>query len=942
MKPLLYTKITSDHGPLTKNVSLADDGSIQKNAAAQLFRGHYKTESIADLREFAQQLEAATPSVAFCYGITDKPDGRIVCEDNLAENPGAIARTRNFFGLHRGPGILMLDNDNGQIFENTLAEYLRDYVGVLDGIDMLVRPSSSSNIYNSETGECLRSMVNQRAYAMVSDASYIPEIGKLIESQLWLSGNGYYDISSAGSLLKRCTVDTSVFQPERLDFVGGAVCTPPLEQRDMSCRFVEGYQIMLDVRYLPKITPQDEEKLRKLEQRAKAEVEDERKRIRAEWIDRRTADFVKRGANPDQARQAAQQAADTHTLCGDFLISLQSGTEITVAELLSDPDRYHGQRCHDPLEPAYRDDPRVAYISLKNGARPYIYSHAHGGCRYALKRPTKTIQILTGESARCTDEISRYLSEQGEIYERGQVILDVQQNGQTRILSTAGIKYLAGSMCNLVRYDQKSKQLKATDLTDNIAQLILSRGGHGTIRKLTGVISAPTMTQEGRIVSAPGYDEPTGLLLLIESETHLPTINKRPSATAIHNAFDELWFPFKDFPFDGDISRSCLLSGILTAVVRHCLPTAPGFGFDAPTQGSGKTKLAQCVAALGTGRVEPLFSPPTEDDETRKKITTALVKGRSVVIFDNMETQLKSPVLSAFLTSHRWSDRILGGNTEIEADNRMLVLITGNNLAPVGDIVRRLLTIRIDPQLEASEVWKREFSIDPLDYIIRNRQRLVAATLTILSGYIAAGRPKIVSGRLASFEQWDDLVRQPVAWLSQQGIPGLCDPTTRLAEAAAADPDALRLASLAQQWHGIYGTAAQPLNQVIDCSALEDVLKEVATDRGGRLNARMLAAYLRQRLGKIVSGFRFERTDGRSNTSLWRVVAPETSGGGFDGFGGPVLAHSANDVININNKNTPATETDPSKPPNPPRSPKSQPPEAVLEHSDALDFITFD
>jgi hypothetical protein len=344
---------------------------------------------------------------------------------------------------------------------------------------------------------------------------------------------------------------------------------------------------------------------------------------------------------------------------------------------------------------------------------------------------------------------------------------------------------------------------------------------------------------------------------------------------------------------------------------------------DAPTPASGKTKLAQCIAALGTGRVEPLLPPPTEDEETRKKIATALAKGKSVVIFDNIETQLKSPVLAAFLTSHRWSDRLLGGNTEIEADNRMLVLITGNNLAPVGDIVRRLLTIRIDPQLEASEVWKREFAVDPLDYIVRNRQRLVAAALTLLSGYIAAGRPKAAAGRLASFEQWDDLVRQTVVWLSRQGIAGLCDPTARLAEAAATDPDALRLASLAQQWHGQYGSTAQPLNQVIGSSNLADVLKEVAADSRGLLNVKILAAYLRKRIGKIVYGFRFERLSGRSNTALWRVVVVVPSGGGFGGFGGPVSAHPAKDAINTTYKNTQGEETGPPKPPNPP--PKEEP-----------------
>ena len=599
-------------------MTLADDDQIVKKASAQLHHGHFERVTVNGLNEFAERLESATSSDAFCYGVTTKQAGCLVRESDLAESPGAIARTREYFGLSRELGILMLDNDDGQIFKTSLVEHLWDSVSFLDGVSMLGRPSSSSNLYHAETNKCLRPMINQRAYLIVSNASFIPLIGNLIEASLWLAGEGYFDISSAGTLLKRCTVDTSVWQPERLDFVGGAVCIPPLEQRHMGCEFIEGHQAMLDVRHLPSITPQQLEQIKKLEQRAKAMVEVDRMRIHAAWVKRRTEVLVSKGVGPDEARRLIEQAAAMQTLSGTFIIAMENGVELTVAEILSNPEKYHGQRCHDPLEPNYHDDHRVGFISLKNGGRPFIYSHAHGGARYHLKRPPKTIQILTGESARCTDEISQYLSDQGEVYERGQILLDVNQDGQTRILNTAGIKYLAGSACNLVRHDQRSNKLKPTDLPDTVAQLIVGRGGQGIFRKLTGVVSAPTMMPSGRIISVPGYDPETGLLFLDNRQLTLPKIINRPNNTEIQAAYEELWYPVKDFPCDSDASRSCLLAALLTSVVRSCLPTAPAFGFDAPTQGSGKTKLAQCVAALGTGRVESLFPPPSMRRLARK------------------------------------------------------------------------------------------------------------------------------------------------------------------------------------------------------------------------------------------------------------------------------------------------------------------------------------
>lgn len=68
----------------------------------------------------------------------------------------------------------------------------------------------------------------------LSKRVYLDESGNLHKeaaAQLYRGSYGYFAISRAGTLLKRTIVDTAVWQPERLDFVGGAVCTPPLKQR---------------------------------------------------------------------------------------------------------------------------------------------------------------------------------------------------------------------------------------------------------------------------------------------------------------------------------------------------------------------------------------------------------------------------------------------------------------------------------------------------------------------------------------------------------------------------------------------------------------------------------------------------------------------------------------------------------------------------------------
>lgn len=94
-----------------------------------------------------------------------------------------------------------------------------------------------------------------------------------------------------------------------------------------------------------------------------------------------------------------------------------------------------------------------------------------------------------------------------------------------------------------------------------------------------------------------------------------------------------------------------------------------------------------------------------------------------------------------------------------------MFIATGNNLRMTSDTCRRVLTARIDAQSETP--YARGFSFDPAQMVQTDRLAYVVAALTIVRAYITAGRPKMAKGRTASFEHWDDLVRQPICWLAQ-------------------------------------------------------------------------------------------------------------------------------------------------------------------------------
>lgn len=200
--------------------------------------GFVEVRQVTSLAEFAQELTNATPNHAFCYGIPPLQPGeikKIVTTNQLPFVTNAIARNNEFFEWYHGPSIVMIDCDSppdGCYYpRDELAEIFIKAIPELAYTEMLWVPSTGSCIYNTETGSELRGIRGQRFYFVIDDGREIGRIGETLFQALWLMGYGWIKIGKKGALLKRTLIDDSVYQPCRLDFVGGAYCEPPLEQR---------------------------------------------------------------------------------------------------------------------------------------------------------------------------------------------------------------------------------------------------------------------------------------------------------------------------------------------------------------------------------------------------------------------------------------------------------------------------------------------------------------------------------------------------------------------------------------------------------------------------------------------------------------------------------------------------------------------------------------
>ncbi len=122
--------------------------------------------------------------------------------------------------------------------------------------------------------------------------------------------------------------------------------------------------------------------------RAKDAHKPEEKRRKGIVIEERVKADVARGEDADASRRKWEAAVNDDKLYGSFQLKFERLGIRTVDDVLNNPLAYDGERLADPHEHDYRGDGRIAvvYANEHNTGWPYIYSHAHGGKSYALKR----------------------------------------------------------------------------------------------------------------------------------------------------------------------------------------------------------------------------------------------------------------------------------------------------------------------------------------------------------------------------------------------------------------------------------------------------------------------------------------------------------------------------------------------------------------------------
>ncbi len=272
---------------------------------------------------------------------------------------------------------------------------------------------------------------------------------------------------------------------------------------------------------------------------------------------------------------------------------------------------------------------------------------------------------------------------------------------------------------------------------------------------LTRITETPIFARGGRLVNTPGYDPASGILYAPAVGLIVPAIPPAPTAEDVKRArcliLDEL---MGDFPFISEAERTNAVALMILPYVRDLIagPT-PLHLIEAPTAGCGKGLLADVCTQPAVGDHIGTITDGRDDDEWRKRISTKLREATPLIMLDNITRPLDSGSLASALTANVWTDRILGTNDGLRVPVRCVWAATANNPVMSTEIARRCVRIRLDPMIDRP--WQREgFRHENLrGWMADHRGELVAATLTLIQDWVAAGMPQ-ATVTLGSFERW--------------------------------------------------------------------------------------------------------------------------------------------------------------------------------------------
>ena len=248
-----------------------------------------------------------------------------------------------------------------------------------------------------------------------------------------------------------------------------------------------------------------------------------------------------------------------------------------------------------------------------------------------------------------------------------------------------------------------------------------------------------------------GFDERFKSWLIEESPEITENVTIEEAKKIIDNIFEE--FCFRDINKDKTNAIAGLITPFLRGLYEYQTARTPLIVYEANRERCGKDYCANITGLVYEGfKIEDSLG---DSEETRKKITSALLTGRKRVHFSNAKGYINNDSFERILTASDWNDRILGKSIETTLKNEIDFSLSGNlGLEMENDLRLRSLFVRLFLAIENPN--ERDFKTTNLhEQILKKRDLILSSLYALVKNWFDSD--KKTTFRFASFPEWANI-----------------------------------------------------------------------------------------------------------------------------------------------------------------------------------------
>jgi hypothetical protein len=312
-------------------------------------------------------------------------------------------------------------------------------------------------------------------------------------------------------------------------------------------------------------------------------------------------------------------------------------------------------------------------------------------------------------------------------------------------------------LCKLDGTDKAGQpKLKPATCPEQTAKMIAtSNAFKESMPPLNVLTRCPVQIERvGGLIQVAGYDRESGIY----------AAGKPAEAVSVDEARRLLHEVLKDFRFATRADLARALAAMITpslifgGLLRGRAPVDLG---EADSSQTGKGYRNKLTAAVYSQNVKTITQQKSGVGGLEESFNTALIRGATIIAFDNIRGRVDSPAFESFLTEDSYSAR-MPYREPVEIDPRRVVIMFTSNKADVTpDLANRSSCTRILKQVDGY-TFATYPEGDTLEHVRANQAQYLGAVFAIVKAWYDAGRPRTTESR-HDFRPW----AQTLDWITR-------------------------------------------------------------------------------------------------------------------------------------------------------------------------------